>query len=111
MSRDVGPEMMKELKQAQRFNWGAFYVNTSPFMLALIIALGLFRSNPAAVIIALACPLLMLATFIPLALCFRRGLPRSQRVITFALDLLACGFFATVSWAAFRILKLGPLQH
>jgi hypothetical protein len=89
--------MMNEARQIQRFDWGAFYVNTSPFMLALIVALGMFRSNPAAVITALACPLLMLATLIPMALCLRRGLPRRQRVITFVLDLLAFGFFGTVS--------------
>ena len=103
--------MMNEVKQTQRFDRGAFYVNTAPFMLALIIALGMFRSYPAAVIIALACPLLMLATLIPIALCLRPGLPRRQRVITFVLDLVALGFFGTVSWAAFMLWRIGPLQH
>ena len=106
----VGQNEMNEMKQ-KTFDWGAFVVNASPFFLALIIVLGLFRSSPGAVIIALVCPLLMLATLIPIVFCLRRGLAPWQRVITIVLDVVAFGFYGFVSWGVFMTWRIGPLTH
>jgi len=93
------------------FDWGAFVVNTAPFLLAAIIGMGMFRSNPGALLLGLASPLLMLATLIPIALCFRPGLGVRQRIITFVLDLVAFNFFGVVSWGFFMLWRIGPLRH
>jgi hypothetical protein len=103
--------MMKETKSDRPFDWGVFFVNTSPFLLALIIALGVFRSVSGAFAIGFVCPLFMLATLIPIVFCLRPGLPTGQRVITIFLDVVALGFFGFMSWSLFMLWRVGPLTH
>ncbi len=102
---------MEEMKSDRPFDWGVFFVNTSPFLLALIIAMGVFRSVSGAFVIAFACPLFMLATLIPIVLCLRPGLATGQRVITVLLDIVALGFFGFMSWSLLMLWRAGPLTH
>lgn len=102
---------MNDRQNSTAFDWGAFFFNTAPFFLAGVIGLGMFRSNPGALLLGLASPLLMLATLIPIAFCFRPGLGVHQRIITFMLDLIAFIFFGVVSWGFFMLWRMGPLRH
>jgi hypothetical protein len=102
---------MNDRKNSIAFDWVAFFVNTAPFLLAAIIGLGMFRSNPGVLLLFFASPLIMLATLIPIALCFRPGLGVRQRIITFVLDLIAFVFFGVVSWGFFMLWRIGPLRH
>ena len=102
---------MNDRKNSIAFDWGAFFVNTAPFFLAAIIGLGMFRSNSGALLLGLVSPLLMLATLIPIAWCFRPSLGVRQRIITFVLDLMAFVFFGVVSWGFFMLWRMGPLRH
>jgi hypothetical protein len=102
---------MNDRQNSTALDWGAFFLNTAPFFLAGVIGLGMFRSKPGALLLGLASPLLMLATLIPIAFCFRPGLGVRQRIITCMLDLIAFIFFGVVSWGFFMLWRMGPLRH
>ena len=108
---NVGHKNMNEVKQQSSFDWGLFWMNNAPFILAVIFASNLLFHFAIGPYVLFAAPLLMLATVIPILFCLRRGLCPTQRVLTVVLNIVALGFYGYMTWGLVMLWKIGPLKH